>query len=266
MLSVYGHPSSPPVVLFHGFLGNRNDWLNIVTALKDRWYCIVPDLPGHGKRVSSTSQPSIDHDMNQMMDEITALIKIPFHLIAYSLGGRLAIKLAYERPELIASLCLESAHPGLRTAQDKKQRISDDAGWASRFRQEPIEAVLRDWYKQPVFSALSQPKYKQQIEHHTQQAIEPLINIFEQTGLGKQFSYWYFLAHIKIPVLYISGQNDCKFSKIGNKLKVQYKNVVSQGYIHHIIIEDASHNCHLDNSEQFIIIIKSFLNHLNSQF
>jgi 2-succinyl-6-hydroxy-2,4-cyclohexadiene-1-carboxylate synthase len=258
MLSVYGHPNSPPVVLFHGFLGNRNDWLSIVTALKDRWYCIVPDLPGHGKR--------IDHDLNQMMEEITTLIKTPFHLIAYSLGGRLAIKLAHDRPELIASLCLESAHPGLRTAQDKKQRILADARWASRFKHEPIEAVLRDWYKQPVFSTLSQPKYKQQIEHHNQQAIEPLIKMFEQTGLGEQASYWYFLAHIKIPILYISGQNDHKFSKIGSILKANSKNVATQGYIHHIIIEDASHNCHLDNSEQFIIIIKSFLSHLNSKF
>jgi len=266
MLSVYGNPNSPPVVLLHGFLGNRNDWLSIVTALKDHWYCIVPDLPGHGKRIPDIDHTPIDHALNQMMEEITALIRTPFHLIAYSLGGRLAIKLASERPELIASLCLESAHPGLRTAKDKKQRIINDAVWSSRFRSEPIEAVLKDWYNQAVFSNLSLAKYKKQIEQHNQQAIEPLIKMFEQTGLGKQSSYWYFLAHIKIPLLYISGQNDCKFSKIGNELKVQNKNVVSQGYIRHIIIEDASHNCHLDNTTQFIIIIKSFLNHLNAQF
>lgn len=266
MLSVYGDPKSPPIVLLHGFLGNRDEWLTIVKSLQDKWYCIVPDLPGHGERILSSLKSSIDNDLNQMVDEITSLVKRPFHLIAYSLGGRIAIKLAHERPELIASLCLESVHPGLKTAKDKKQRMLADAHWASRFRHEPIETVLNDWYQQPVFSALTQPKHKQQIERHTQQAIEPLINMFEKTSLGKQTSYWYFLAHINIPLLYISGENDIKFNKIGNKLKVSYKNIVSQGYIHHIIVEDASHNCHQDNTEQYLTIIKLFLNHLNSEF
>ena len=259
MITTYGNESNPPIVLLHGFLGTHRDWKEITDVLKANWYCIVPDLPGHGENTSVAKEPSqVKQALKSIHFEVMQSIQQPFHLLGYSLGGRVALKWAAEHPESIISLCLESAHPGLLTEPERQQRVRADKIWANRLRNEPITEVLRDWYRQPVFSQLSANQIEELVDQHQEQTPAPLANSLEQLGLGKQRSFWRFLAKWDKPLLYISGEQDLKFNGIGNKL------TDSCGKAHHAIITNASHNCHWQQKKQYIEVLIAFLENIRS--
>ena len=41
--------SGTPVVLLHGWPGDRHDWRDVVALLAGRWRVLVPDLRGFGE-------------------------------------------------------------------------------------------------------------------------------------------------------------------------------------------------------------------------
>src|SRR3712207_7270654 len=51
----------PYTTLFRsGFMGSSEDWRDVVAALDERFYCVAPDLPGHG---ASLGLPPEDYTM-----------------------------------------------------------------------------------------------------------------------------------------------------------------------------------------------------------
>lgn len=43
-----GHPSSPKLVLLHGFPASSHQYRDLIRALADRFHVIAPDYPGFG--------------------------------------------------------------------------------------------------------------------------------------------------------------------------------------------------------------------------
>ena len=46
---VSGPPTAPAVLLLHGFMGSRLDWVRVAEVLARTHRCIAVDLPGHGE-------------------------------------------------------------------------------------------------------------------------------------------------------------------------------------------------------------------------
>src|SRR3990167_2420505 len=83
-----------PLVFLHGFLGSSRDWEPVCSYLPP-CQCIGIDLPGHGD--------------SPFVETFNFPIPTPqFHLIGYSMGGRLAMQYALRYPERIASLLIVS--------------------------------------------------------------------------------------------------------------------------------------------------------------
>ena len=80
--------SSAPFVFLHGFLGNHNDWKPIADKLP--FHAIALDLPGHG------NSPFTEDFCAALLQTLADLP--PFHLIGYSMGGRLAAQFAAKHP------------------------------------------------------------------------------------------------------------------------------------------------------------------------
>jgi 2-succinyl-6-hydroxy-2,4-cyclohexadiene-1-carboxylate synthase len=147
-------------------------------------------------------------------------IEIPrFHLIGYSMGGRLALMYAAKHPEQIASLTLLSAHPGLKTEGEKRERAKIDDDWAKLIFELPIDEFLSRWYHQPLFS-----RYKPDIEMRKRQNIEALAASLVHYSLAKQ-------PRFEVDQVLV-GERDEKF-------KALFKNP--------LIIPEAGHVIHLEN-------------------
>lgn len=201
-----------PIVFLHGFLGTAADWEAVCSHLPP-CQCIGIDLPGHGQS-PFTKNFSID---------------IPrFHLVGYSMGARLALRVPKEK---IASLTLLSVHPGLKTEEEKKERLKKDTEWAELLLQLPIDEFLKRWYNQPIFQPFCPDltMRKQQNVHNLSRAL-----------------LHYSLAHQPFTPIEgaLIGARDEKFLRL-------HKNP--------IVIPDAGHMIHLENPQAVAQIIREKL-------
>ena len=48
----WGIRGRPTLVLLHGFLGDSEDWLPLVSLLEEDFYLVAVDLPGHAKSLN----------------------------------------------------------------------------------------------------------------------------------------------------------------------------------------------------------------------
>ena len=93
-----------PALLIHCALAHSGAWSGVMARLSDRLAMRAVDLPGHG---------GTDHDprlgnQDQAVANALALLedRPPAHLIGHSFGATVAVRLAIEAPERVASLTL----------------------------------------------------------------------------------------------------------------------------------------------------------------
>ncbi len=104
-----GTSSNPPAILVHGLMSHRGVWTRTIEALKDRFFCIAPDLIGFGE---SDKPDNGDYSIAKQAERV---LKIADHfgfekftLIGHSMGGQivtyLAVTLARGRVQKLVSV------------------------------------------------------------------------------------------------------------------------------------------------------------------
>ncbi len=98
---------SAPIVLVHGFGGDLNAWMFNQPALAGQGSAsIALDLPGHGGSVKEVGAGDAETFAAAVSDALAALAIDRFHLVGHSMGGAIALVLAGQMPNAIASLTL----------------------------------------------------------------------------------------------------------------------------------------------------------------
>ena len=121
-----GDPSHPPLLLLHGFMGSSQDFAALLPSLAKHFYCILPDLPGHGETLTITGFYTFEHTAQALLALLDHLGISQSHLLGYSMGGRLALYLVCYFPERFRRVVLESASPGLKTVNERQERVKKD--------------------------------------------------------------------------------------------------------------------------------------------
>lgn len=105
-----GQPSSPPLVLLHGFAGDVDNWTFYVRHFRRDFHVIVPDLPGFGETGAlANASYSLPAQIDRLSRFFDAIGLHRFHLAGNSLGGYFAAAYAADHPERVASLALFNA-------------------------------------------------------------------------------------------------------------------------------------------------------------
>jgi pimeloyl-ACP methyl ester carboxylesterase len=95
-----------PLVLVHGYTGSSHDFALHVEALAAERPVVVVDHRGHG--LSTNTGVEADYTVERLVADLAALVDSavgrPVHLLGHSMGGRVALRLALARPDLVASL------------------------------------------------------------------------------------------------------------------------------------------------------------------
>ncbi|WP_051333514.1 2-succinyl-6-hydroxy-2,4-cyclohexadiene-1-carboxylate synthase [Aliagarivorans marinus] len=244
---VQGQRGRPCVVLLHGFLGSGNDWQHTLAALSERYYCVAIDLPGHGMSGELQLKPTkgFKHFHQLLVDCLQRLHITQYSLLGYSLGGRLAMYHALQKPKGLQCLILESCHSGLDDHRQQQARLSHDAKWAERWQHEPREQVLQAWYSQEVFHSLSEAQRDSLVTKRLSQNPQGLAAMLDATSLGRQDDFLSGLATLKIPMSLITGSDDRKFCRLAQ----QMCQAVPQLAWH--MIQGAGHNVHIDQPDAF---------------
>lgn len=95
-----------PVILLHGFGGDKDHWTAFARHLKGR-HLVIPDIPGFGE---SSRWLTASYDMENQVERIDgfteALGLTTFHMAGNSMGGAFAAAYAARHPEKVLTLAL----------------------------------------------------------------------------------------------------------------------------------------------------------------
>ena len=234
--------TKPTLVFLHGLLGDGRDWQALQPYLAD-FHCIFIDLPSHGRNAQVTVADFAEADAFLAQTLAEKLGQQPYVLIGYSLGGRLALHFALQsalpKGQLLG-LIVEGANFGLSSETEKAQRWINDLAWAERFENQALPLVLNDWYQQPVFAHLSAKERAALIEKRGQQQGAAIAAMLKATSLAKQPDFRLCFSHLPAHFYYFCGEKDHKF-----------QTMAKEAGIAPMLIENAGHNAHLENTEFF---------------
>jgi 2-succinyl-6-hydroxy-2,4-cyclohexadiene-1-carboxylate synthase len=135
----------------------------------------------------------------------------------YSMGGRLCLRLALDRPELVRALVLVSATPGIEDASERASRVESDERWAGLAERDGVDAFLARWLAQPMFASV--PADAPGLADR--RALTPafLAACLRRLGTGAMEPMWDRLVELTIPVLLVTGRRDEKFTAIARRMQ-----------------------------------------------
>jgi pimeloyl-ACP methyl ester carboxylesterase len=99
----------PLIVLIHGITGSSAQWEPVMDALRDRYTVFAPDLLGHGESAKPRGDYSLGAYASGIRDLLIGLAAEPATVVGHSLGGGIAMQLAYQFPERCGRLVLVSS-------------------------------------------------------------------------------------------------------------------------------------------------------------
>ena len=101
-----GEAAATPLLLIHGFGGDLLSWQFNQTAWADHRPVVAIDLPGHGGSSKAVPRPDLLGLAGMVAAAMDALEIPRAHLAGHSLGGAIALQLALDQPQRVASLTL----------------------------------------------------------------------------------------------------------------------------------------------------------------
>jgi pimeloyl-ACP methyl ester carboxylesterase len=103
-----GEPSAerPALVLVHGLAGSSGTWMTVLGDLARRYTVVAPDLLGHGDSDKPRHDYSLGAYANMVRDLMVALGIERATIVGHSLGGGIAMQLAYQHPARCERLVL----------------------------------------------------------------------------------------------------------------------------------------------------------------
>ena len=98
--------SGPVVALVHGITSTSASWEHVIPELAERYTVVAPDLLGHGE----SAKPRGDYSLGAYASGVRDLLVLLGHeratFVGHSLGGGVAMQLAYQFPERCERLVL----------------------------------------------------------------------------------------------------------------------------------------------------------------
>lgn len=248
----------PPLILLHGFTGSARAWEPIVAGMRDRYRCIAIDLPGHG---DTEAPPTLEgfrfsRVVADLAQIATALTLPKAAWLGYSMGGRLALGVAATRPELVATLILESASPGLPDAASRAARQTADGAMASAIERDGIPSFVSTWERLPMWASqetMSRAAIERQRAVRLANCPAGLAGALRGMGTGAQPSYWGSLAAFTMPTLLVTGKLDEKFTHVAQEMHAKLPNSRL------CCVSGVGHAVHLEAPDRYISQIAAFL-------
>jgi 2-succinyl-6-hydroxy-2,4-cyclohexadiene-1-carboxylate synthase len=227
-----GALDAPRVVLLHGFTQNRDCWSPFDDALASTFRLRLVDAPGHG---------TSGHEHADLVDAawLTGVAGGPATYLGYSMGGRIALRLALDSPDLVRRLVLIGASPGIVDEEERAARRVRDDALADRLEAIGLPAFLDEWLAQPLFASL--PADRAHRAARSRNRAGGLASSLRALGTGVQLPVWDRLHELTMPVLLVVGETDTKFAAIARDMADAIGRTAAVA-----VIDDAGHTAHLE--------------------
>ena len=233
------------VVLVHGFTQTLHSWDRVAAPLAGTSEVVRVDLPGHGGSAA----------MELSFGETAAAIGDAggrATYVGYSMGGRLCLRLAVDRPDLVRSLVLVGASPGMADDGGRAARRAADEALAAEIERAGTAAFLERWLAQPLFATLEPQPHD--IEARLANSSAGLATALRRLGTGGQEPVWGRLRELEMPVLAVAGEHDGRYTVIAEQM-VEGIGANARAEA----VPGAGHAAHLERPEDFSRLLAGFV-------
>jgi pimeloyl-ACP methyl ester carboxylesterase len=238
----------PFVVMLHG-LGSRGaDWVLQIEALQDHYQMVTADLRGHGTSPSTSGWPTVGdlaEDVAGLMQQIGAPRA---HFVGLSMGGGVALQMAIDFPDQVASLTIVNAAATLRVPFRRLPsafvRIALLVSGQRRRLGEWVAAGLFPKDDQQQLREVAAERIADNLRRNYLQAIIMILRF----DLRKQ------VRLIAAPTLVVAGTLD---QTVPLRLKIALAESIPGARLE--IIEGSGHGTPLDEPDEFNRLLLEFL-------
>ena len=228
-----------PVLFLHGFTGTGLDVEGIATGLGEGQAVIAPDLPGHGRTEFLSNRGGAWVECLYSLLKAMNLSRV--HLCGYSMGGRLAMRLARAIPACISTLTLLSCFPGIRDEAARVERRRWDLAVGENALRMGAITFAKHWEGLPLLKIYRPGLLSRRVsERREKQNPAGLNHALEEFGSGVVPPCWERLHELEMPTVLLAGQFDSRYCDFMQEMAVEV------GEFH--VLEGAGHCLHLDSA------------------
>jgi 2-succinyl-6-hydroxy-2,4-cyclohexadiene-1-carboxylate synthase len=234
------------VVAIHGFTQTGRSWpRQIVERLEAGGHeVLTPDQPGHGSAKAVRAN---------LVEGAALLAELgPATYVGYSLGGRLALHVAVHHPAAVERLVLIGATAGIEDDHERAARKLADDELAATIQRDGVDAFLVRWLSNPLFASL--PAEASGIEYRRENTPEGLAASLRLMGAGTQQPLWSRLGQLTVPVLFLVGELDEKFTALAMRMADAWG-----GPARVEVVQHAGHAVHLEQPVEVAEAIAAFV-------
>jgi len=285
--SVERRGSGQPLVLLHGFTGDGSTMQCLAERLEIDTDVVLLDLVGHGR--SSVPDDERAYSVDAMAAHVAAVgeecasgsmaahvaavgeecasgsmavnaasggeecASGSFHLVGYSMGGRVALALACRHPDLLRSLTVIGASAGLSTEAERAERRESDQKLAESIEQDGLEAFVDRWMANPLFATqarLGAGFLAASRAQRMRNSAAGLARSLRAAGTGVMTPLHDDLESCAVPTVFIVGAQDPKFTRVAVGLAARMPNAATA------VVDDAGHAAHLEQPDAVAAVIR----------
>jgi 2-succinyl-6-hydroxy-2,4-cyclohexadiene-1-carboxylate synthase len=136
--------------------------------------------------------------------------------VGYSMGGRLCLRLAIDRPDIVRGLMLVSTSPGIADPAERAARVEADELLAESVERDGVGPFLDSWLAQPMFATV--PPEAPGLADRRRLTPEFLAACLRRLGAGAMDPMWAEVAQLKMPVMLVTGDRDDKYTAIARRM------------------------------------------------
>ncbi len=245
MLHAETSGSGPRLVLVHGFTQTARSWGRFADLVGRGRELVRVDLPGHGG--SSEIRADLE-ESGALVAEVASAGDVPFDLLGYSLGGRVALHAALAAPPRLRRLVLIGATGGIEDPDLRAERKARDEALAAEVEAD-LDGFLARWVASPMFAGLRDPG----LDERRRNTEEGLASSLRLAGTGSQPPAWARLGELRAPLLAVAGADDVRFALAARRLaRGAPDGIVS-------LVPGAGHAAHLAQPELCAGVVEAFL-------
>ena len=225
--------------LVHGFTQTKRSWETVEARLSRDWDVQAVDVPDGLDFVGTADTLGIRSG--------------PGVWVGYSMGGRLCLRLALDRPAVVERLVLISASPGIAGAAEREQRRAADERLAQEAEREGVSVFIDRWLAQPMFETLSREAamIDDRLRRNTPYRIAHQLRAL---GQAAHDSLWPRLGDLDMPTLIVTGAYDRKYGEVGVRMAAAIG-----ANARTVTVPRAGHAVHLERPDEVAALLTDWL-------
>jgi 3-oxoadipate enol-lactonase len=244
------------LIFVHGIGADLNIWKDVVPNFASNHEVVTYDLRGAGQSDSANTAPSVElfsRDLSSLMDSL-GIERASF--VGWSLGGMIALDLAFNNPEKVTSLILVGSTPKLQPAAmklfEERAKFAETAGMEDLLKntfhttEEAFAPSVRKNHPEKILF------FRKMLGSYRKETYAAISRALIKADLNDK------LDSIKAPALIVVGQYDARTPLSDSELMCMK---LSKSYMK--IMPDCGHFYPIEQPKLFSQAIDDFLVAIN---